>query len=67
VKALYFAHITNMVDDALVADKDFSIENFQVAISSSNPARLDMQGKIKITSPARQVGTVQEVDFYYSS
>lgn len=67
VKQLLYSFYSDLANDALVADTEFSENSTLVNINESNPARLDIFFRYKITSTADIASTDVEFDFYYNN
>jgi len=65
-KQLAFSYVDDLQARALINDADFSKSNTDTGINESNPARMDINFKYKITSTANVVSTDAEFDFTYS-
>ena len=67
VLQLIGSHVDDMVSKALYVDAAFTKANRSVEIEGSNPARLNIFFRAKITSTADIVSSDVEFDFNYSS
>lgn len=65
-KQLAFSMFADIANRALITDPSFSEANTIVAVNSTNPARLDINFKYKITSTANVVSTDAEFDFSFT-
>jgi len=65
-KQLLRSFVRNMAALALIANSDFTIENMNVEVNGTNPARLDFYFPYLRTSVANIVSTDAAVDFAYS-
>lgn len=66
VKQLAISHFENAESEALIVDADFSIENIQVGINATNPARIDFASRYKRSSTANVVSSDVGVDFAFT-
>lgn len=67
MKGLVIGYLADLIDRALVVDLDFSLETLAVAINSSNPNRLDVNFRTKLSGIARISATNNEVGFNFGS
>lgn len=67
VKQLIGSHVDLLVSRALYVDAAFSRESAAVEIEGTNPARLNIFFRVKITSVAKIVSTDVEFDFNFSA